>query len=280
LLLKAQRIALSYWDCIKLSFAGNFLNFATPLGSNAGDVFKAYFLTTHTDRKTEAAATIFLDRLVGLATMLLAVSLIMMFSAGVRGLDELRPYVLTMLVVGVGGVLLYRSKTLRRHLVPWGMLQRLSFFDHLRRIDQSARELVSRKGIVVAAVFLSLLLQIVAMTGYFAAAVALGLTAHAGNILDYFVCFYTGSVVQALPGPPQGLGTVELVYRFLLADFGSASQIVSVAVAIRVTVLTAALPGLWVMLTGSYRPRASAAELVGSPAVGAATDPDRTPVVR
>ena len=51
LMLAAQKIRMGYWECLKLSFAGNFLNFATPLGSNAGDVFKAYFTSLHTDHK-------------------------------------------------------------------------------------------------------------------------------------------------------------------------------------------------------------------------------------
>jgi uncharacterized membrane protein YbhN (UPF0104 family) len=85
--------------------------------------------------------------------------------------------------------------------------------------------------------------------------VALGLDAHAGNVLAYYAYFYTGAVIQALPGPPQGLGTVELAYRYFLAPFGSPSQIVCVAFLARIVVLVVALPGLLVTMTGSYRPR-------------------------
>jgi len=254
-LLAAQRIKLTFWDSVKMSFAGNFLNFATPLGSNAGDVFKAYFVTTHTDRKTEAATTIVLDRVVGLGTLIATVALITtLVSAGNR-LAQFRPYVLAILALGVVVLLAYRSPTLREHLVPWRWLERLPAFDQLRRIDNTARTLMGHKVILSASVLVTFVLQVTAIGAYFAIAVALSMDAHVGNVLEYFAYFYTGAVIQSLPGPPQGLGTVELAYRYFFGPFGSPSQILFLAFLVRLVVLAAALPGLLVTLTGSYRPR-------------------------
>lgn len=252
-LLRAQQIHIGYWHCVKFSFAGNFLNFATPLGSNAGDLFKAYFVATHTDRKTEGVTTIVLDRLIGLGTLIASVALITTVSGSSR-LAEFRPFVLGALGAGIVAVLAYRSATLRKVLVPRGWLERLPMFAQLQRIDQTAGALASRRGILVGAVILTLLLQGTAIAAYFTVAIAMGLDAHAGNALEYFAYFYTGAVIQALPGPPQGLGTVELAYSYFLAPFGSPSQIICFAFAARVVVLVCALPGLWVTLTGSYRP--------------------------
>jgi len=254
-LLRAQRIHLAYWECIKLSFAGNFLNFATPLGSNAGDVFKAYFLTTHTDRKTEAATTIFLDRAIGLGTLLACVAVITVFSASDSRLAELRPYILTVLGIGLACVFLYFSKTVRKYVLPRGWLERLPAFGQLQRIDATAHALMGHLGILIMAVACTLVLQVLAIGAYFTVAVALSMDAHAGNVLEYYAYFYTGAVIQALPGPPQGLGTVELAYRYFLAPFGSPSQIVCVAFMARIVVLTVALPGLLVTMAGAYRPR-------------------------
>ncbi len=257
-LLRAQGICLAYWECIKLSFAGNFLNFATPLGSNAGDVFKAYFLTTHTDRKTEAATTIFLDRAIGLGTLLVCVGVITLVSASDSRLAEFRPYILTVLGVGFVCAFLYFSKTIRKHLLPRRLLERLPAFGQLQRIDGTAQALMDCKAILAASIACTLVLQVLAIGAYFTVAVALSMDAHAGNVLEYYAYFYTGAVIQALPGPPQGLGTVELAYLYFLKPFGSPSQIVCVAFMIRLVVLTVALPGLLVTLTGSYRPRRSA----------------------
>ena len=62
-----------------------------------GDVFKAYFVSLHTERKTEAVATVALDRLIGLGTLLAVASIITIFSPSGSRLAELRPYTLGLL---------------------------------------------------------------------------------------------------------------------------------------------------------------------------------------
>lgn len=253
-LLWAQRIVLSYWQCVKLSYAGNFLNFATPLGSNAGDVFKAYFVTTHTRHKTEAATTIVIDRAIGLGTLLVCVALITLVATDDARLATVRPYVLTMLLIGVASALMYLSPPFRRYVTASPWLMRWRFFSYVQRIDQTIRALTGRLWIVAGAVLITVALQVLAIGAYFVVAIALRLQADLGNMLEYFAYFYSGAVVQALPGPPQGLGTVELTYRYFLGAYGSPSQILCLALVARMVVLICAMPGLWVTATGSYRP--------------------------
>ena len=170
-----------------------------------------------------------------------------------------------MVGIGLVCVFAYFSATLRKYLVPRKLLERLPMFEQLQRIDNAAHALISSKRILVAAVGVTLVLQVMAIGAYFTIAIALALDAHTGNALEYYAYFYTGAVIQALPGPPQGLGTVELAYRYFLAPFGSPSQIVCVAFLARVVVLTCALPGLLVTMTGSYRPRQARLEQVQTP---------------
>jgi len=256
-LLAAQDITVGYWECVKLSFAGNFLNFATPFGSHAGDVFKAYFASLHTEHKTEAVTTVILDRFIGLGSLLLVVAAITAFSPSHSRLAVLRPYMFGMIGIGAVVAFAYLSPAVRRRWVNVAWLNRVPMFHQLQRVDKAARTLVSRKGTLVAAILITIGLQAMALAAYFVVAIALALDAHAGNVLEYFAYFYTGTLVQTLPGPPQGLGTVELTYRYFFAAFGSPSQIVCMAFAIRMVALVCALPGLLVTLTGSYRPQAA-----------------------
>jgi len=254
-LLAAQNITVGYWECVKLSFAGNFLNFATPFGSHAGDVFKAYFASLHTEHKTEAVTTVVLDRFIGLGSLLLVAAAITVFSPAQSRLAALRPYMLGIVGIGAVAAFAYFSPVFRRRWGNVAWLSRLPMLQQLKRVDKAARTLVARRGTLFAAVLITIGLQATALTAYFVTAVALALDAHAGNVLEYFAYFYTGVLVQALPGPPQGLGTVELTYRYFFAAFGSPSQIVCMAFAIRMVALVCALPGLLVTLTGSYRPK-------------------------
>lgn len=265
-MVEAQRIALGYWDSLKLSFAGNFLNFVTPLGSNAGDVFKAYFLALHTAQKTEAVTTVFLDRVVGLCTMVLVVACIVTFAPESGPLAAVRMYILLVLGIGVAAMAAYFAPPLRR-MIPSGLLDKLPMADQIRRIDGAARTLIREKKVVLACVLITFLLQVWAIAAYFTVAVAIGMRADWSNIFDYYTCFYTGVVVQSLPGPPQGLGTVEITYRFFFDRFGSPSQIVCLAFGIRMVGLICSLPGVLVTMTGAYRPRdiSSNAELAQVP---------------
>ena len=257
-LLAAQKIHIAYRECVKFSFAGNFLNFATPLGSNAGDVFKAYFVSTHTDRKTEAITTIALDRVIGLGTLIASVALITALVPVDSRLAEFRPYVLTALAVGVAGMIAYLSPYVRDRMFAWRWVQRIPVYDQVRRIDSTARRLFAHRLIMVLAVTVTAALQAMAIAAYFVVAIALGMDAGMGNVLEYYAYFYTGTVIQALPGPPQGLGTVELAYRYFFSSFGGPSQIVCMALVIRGVVFVCALPGLLITATGSYRPRVAA----------------------
>jgi hypothetical protein len=255
LLLRAQNIHLGYSECVRLTFAGNFLNYATPLGSNAGDLFKAYFASLHTPHKTEAVTTVVLDRIIGLGTLLAVVASITAVSPGDSRLSLLRPYMFTLLAIGVVAAAVYFSPIMGRLSLPTKWRERLPVLHHVGRVDQAVRTVALRGGILFTSLLLTVVLQLMALASYFVVAIALAMKADAGNMLEYFAYFYTGALVQALPGPPQGLGTVELAYRFFFAPYGSASQIVCMAFAIRLVGLICALPGLLVTLTGSYKPR-------------------------
>jgi len=253
-MLSAQGIRLRYWECLKLSFAGNFLNFAAPFGSHGGDVFKAYFVSLHTKHKTEAVTTVVLDRILGLSSLVLVVALITTLSPVASRLAEFRPYMLGVLGVLAAGIVLYLTPWVRRYVIPWKLLEKLPMFDQLQRIDRTTRKLAGHVGLVAAAVLLTIALQALAMCAYLCVAVALGLSVALHQALECFAYFYTGVVIQALPGPPQGLGTVELAYRYFFAPFGTPSQIVCMALLIRLVALVAAMPGLLVTMTGSYKP--------------------------
>ncbi len=254
ILLRVQAIAVRYWDALKVSFAGNFLNFATPLGSTAGDVFKAYYLSLYTSRRTEAATLVFLDRAVGLGTLLLVVSLITVLSPTGGRLDVLRPYMIVVMALSALGAWVYFSRW-PFLLRPWRrVLRRLPGADHLRRIDDTAVRMIRCRGIFAKAVLITLVLQVFAALSFFVIAMALGMNATLGNAITYYASFSAGEVIKALPGPPQGLGTMELAYSFMLSPFGGPSQILCAAFGIRLVMLLCSLPGLLVTLRGSYRP--------------------------
>ena len=268
ILLRVQGIDLSFRESVRVTFAGNFLNFTTPLGSNAGDVFKAYFAALHTTRKTEAVTTVVLDRMIGLGTLVVVAAAITAFAPAGSRLVELRPFMLVILGMGILGAALYFSPLARRITLP-SRLRNMAAIQQLARVDQAVRLLARHGWTLVASVLLTMGLQLLALTSYFVAAISLAMTTSLSLVPEFFAYFYAGAIIQALPGPPQGLGTVELAYRHFFAPYGSPSQIICLAFAIRLVALISSLPGLFVALTGSYKPKEFADE---------ATSPSANPV--
>ncbi len=264
-LLGCQRIRLGLWQSVKLSFAGNFLNFAAPLGSTAGDVFKAYYAAMHTSRKTEAATTVFIDRAIGLGTLLLSVTVIAFFTVSTSRLAPLRTYLLVLTSVPVIGVLLYASPWIRRARIVRAVLARAPKLDQLRRIDATAQTLMAHKGTLLLSVAATFALQMLAAANFVCIALALGMNVWGASGLDVYAFFSAGEIVKAIPGPPQGLGTAELAYAYFFSGLGTASQIVSAAIGVRLVNLLCALPGLAVVATGAYRPRPAAGEALERP---------------
>ena len=254
ILLRVQGIDLSFRESVRLTFAGNFLNFTTPLGSNAGDLFKAYFASLHTHRKTEAVTTVVLDRIIGLGTLVFVAATITVLAPPGNRLGELRPYMLVLLIAGVVGAALFFSPLARRVSLPT-RFRDMAAVQQIARVDQAVRVLATHGWTLAASVFLTVALQLLALSSYFVAAIALSMKTPIALIPEYFAYFYVGAIIQALPGPPQGLGTVELAYRHFFAPYGSPSQIICLAFAIRLVSLISSLPGLLVTLTGSYKPK-------------------------
>lgn len=243
-LLAAQRVRMDFLDSIKLAFAGNFMNFAAPLGSTAGDVFKAWYVARRTPRGVEAGTTVFVDRAVGLGTLLLTVAAAALLNTSDERLAALRGHLIvlsTLLIAGVAFILLppvRNSQKLRE------LTSRLPRGAALRKIARTTRELLASPGLLLGAMGVTLVLQLLAAGSFLLLALALGFRVSPAEWVDLYAYFSSGEIVKAIPGPPQGLGTMELAYQYFFRNWAGASQIVSAAFAIRMVNLICSLPGV------------------------------------
>lgn len=254
LVLRTQDIALPYVDAVKLTFAGSFLSFVPfLLGAYGGDVFKAYFVSLHTERKTEAVTSVLLDRALGMGGVLV----IVIAAGAISPADSIvRAFLwptLGLAAAGGAGAFVYLWPPLRRRL-PRSWISGSRWLDQLRRVDATARQLARHPWTVVLCVAIAVLRQLAAFGSYLLVALALGMAIGASDLVEVCAYFAAGVAVGAIPVSPQGLGTVELAYSIFFAEFGTASQILCLAFGVRLVHLLGTLPGLFVVLTGTYRP--------------------------
>jgi len=286
-MLRAQEIHISYWESVKLSFAGNFLNFVA-LGTTGGDVVKAYYITLHTDRKTEAVTTVLLDRVVGLTGLLTMVTVLIwlctrnpqLLAVGGMGAAALLALVIGFALLSSPGL---RGRLGRVQLVarmaaladesPSSVAQGSSRMRSLagwvlrqaRRADHATRRLLRHKRLVLGALLATVVLQFIAVSNFVLICRAVGMDFSPGRVWDYYAITATANIIAAIPVSPQGLGTVEATYKhFLLGSHANLSQVLCLAMGIRLLQLLWALPGIVVAMTGTYRPRRDAVSVAAA----------------
>ncbi len=249
-----QGIRLSVWEAIKLTYAGGFLNFAMP-GATGGDLYKAYCVTRRTHKKTEAVTAVFLDRVIGLGSLVIIGGAMSLLGWALRLNIGWAAKVIGGLLVAVAiGAALFFSHRVRRLIRYDRILGRLPFSHQLRRVDQAAFILRRNKRRVAKALALTVVLQLFAMVSLMFVAAALGMATD--SLIPYFVYLPLSLVIRAIPISIQGIGPMDACCKFFFVDsgLGNASQVQILALAVRLLDLFWALPGILVLLTGRELP--------------------------
>lgn len=257
-MLAIQDVRLSYWNSTKLTFAGNFFNFALP-GTTGGDLIKAYYVTRFTKHKTEAVTTIFLDRVVGLLGLMFVASATFVYAwnrvewdIGYR--NTLASGIgLTWAGLAVGCVFVF-SKRLRNLIRLPQLAANLPAGEQLLRIGRATVAMRQRKSLLLASLGITVALQLLVVISAWVMALALQMK---GSPELYFICVPIGFLISAIPiTPPQGAGVMETAYTYFFARGGlnPASAAVAFALAVRLIQLVWALPGVLVPLLGAHLP--------------------------
>lgn len=258
-MLRMQDVPLSLWSAIKLTYAGNFFNFALP-GSTGGDLIKAYYLTKYTHRRTEAITTVFLDRVIGLIGLVLVAGIVIVMAWDPTEFGRLGKGLALVVALLVAGASIVLSGRLRKVLGLSALVSKLPGSEHLLRIGRTLTKMRDHLGLTIACLLLTVVLQALVMVSVFVFAEALQMR---GDYIHYMIYLPILFLVAALPiAPPQGVGVMEFfAVQFFSTRLGnSVSQAFALALAIRLIQLVWALPGVLVPLLGAHVPRTSELE--------------------
>lgn len=259
-MLAIQEVPLTYFTSVKLSFVGNFFNFALP-GTTGGDLIKAYYLTQYTHRKTEAVTTIFLDRMVGLLGLLVLAGSMILVQWNNPQVGQWSLMLATIVVLlGIGATVVLSSRV-RRGLRLRELAEQLPAGPHLVRVGRAMVAMGRHKVYVAGCLGLTLSLQLCVFISAIVMARALGMD---GGFFHYLMFLPIGFMLASLPiAPPQGFGVMEWAFVEFFTGSGfmnHASQALALALALRITQLVWALPGALVPLLGAHVPRSDELE--------------------
>ena len=269
LLLKVQSIEIGFWPAVRLHFLGLFYNNCLP-GSIGGDLPRAWYVTKHTDKKLEAALSVFVDRVVGLTGMLIMAFGCYWFIPEesreegfnfsfkldlLRRLIEYRWFfiwigaafaiVIALLVSSPKGRILL-SRCFELVCRRGGLI--------LSKVQQSIRIYCNKWLAIAYALLLTFCCQGMHVIAMWLVGREIGLTAPAKY---YFIFFPISWLLGALPISVGGLGIMEGWLKMMFMRVGTMSSKDALALALfqRLLLLFASLPGAVIHLIGAHLPK-------------------------
>ena len=268
LLLRTQSIFIKFWTAVRLHFLGLFYNNFMP-SSVGGDLIRAWYVTRHTDRRFEAALSVFVDRAIGLlSTLTISCFFYIVFlrgrglakTSGSRGglLKSVAEYswIFLWVVLGVAAVFcLFCLHRKGRLMLAKIWLYILTLSTRLSRNLKDSIVIYCRSPLVILAAFgLTVFLQIFIITGFWFLGVNLGIEA---GVKYYYVFFTLTWVLGAVPISIGGAVVVEFSLATLFVKFAGVGQEAAGALALcqRAVWMLTSLPGAAIHLLGAHLPK-------------------------
>ena len=224
LLVRGLHLEFHLQDAFRLGTVGFLLNQIAP-GSVGGDLLKAIFIAKEQPgKRTEAVATVLIDRVVGLYAMLIIASMALSFADSSGDIDgtirTVRTVVWFALATGTVGLFFVLSPLATamgtRRLAEGMPLVGKTL---LRLID--ALEIYrDRRSYLLGAFALALMTHCLLVSAFWAA--SQGLPVEGPTFLQNTCIVPVALVAGALPGMPGGLGVMEGTLAYLYTTIGAA----------------------------------------------------------
>jgi len=268
LLLKVQGIHIGFWSAYRLHLLGVFYNNCLPT-SVGGDLLRAWYVTTHTDKKLEAALSVFVDRVVGLTGMVIMAFCCywfipedgqqrLTFSFNLNLLQRLNEYRWIFVIAGVIAACVLVAFALnargRNLLAVAFRVFRERAKVVLAKVYKAMRIYYRKKLAIVLALVLTFCCQGIFIFGLWLIGRDIGINVH---IKYYFVFFPIAWLLGALPISIGALGIWEGTLKLLFSRvaIGLSEQLSALALSHRIIWLFWSLPGVVIHLIGAHLPK-------------------------
>jgi hypothetical protein len=235
---------------MRLGFLGYLLNFVS-LGSVGGDLFKALFMAREQHgHRTEAVATVIIDRLLGLYCLMLVGTLGVLFVELPASVKPIADGTLICTIIGtVCGLLLMipavTGSAIERRVEGAPLVGGL-----LRRLVCAIRMYRNKYTVLVLSLILGIGVHGLTVLSLFC--IAAGLPGEHPTLAQHFVIVPLGMVTGILPLPLGALGAVENVMNYLYVQVAGSNMGLLVTFGYRaITILVAMIGGCYYL--GSRR---------------------------
>ncbi|MBI5725656.1 MAG: flippase-like domain-containing protein [Planctomycetes bacterium] len=260
LLLRLQRIRISLWEAIRLTFLGQFFNYVVP-GTVGGDLIKAWYVAKHTEKKAAVLVSVFVDRVLGLTELVFmagAMLLVVWLGGLEKNVQNLKTPAITVGVVVclvIFTLVFILSKRFRRIFRLEKIYGRMSFAHHIQAAGDAASLYRKRLPQLLQAIAITIgghviWIGSIALVGY-----SLHLHQFGVAWYSYFLYIPLIYIIGAIPVTPGGVGLIEKLYTVFFAAV-SPSSVLALALLARLVPMFWTLPGAIVAITGPRLPKA------------------------
>jgi glycosyltransferase 2 family protein len=243
LLLRSSGIGISIAQASRLFLVSSFVGSFLPAGVGA-DAARAYGLAQHTTTGSEALASVAVDRLLGILS-LVAMAVVGLIAWGPRGAEDWR-IAASVAVLAAATVSVFWADPLVRALVPvehhGGPLAR-----RLLRATAAVSRYRNHRGALVHVMAWSIVVQLLRVTQAYVLGLGLGLPVP----FAYYLLFMPFALLLLLlPISVSGFGLPQGGIIWLLQPYGiPAETSFAFSTLIVLTGLAGNLPGLWLWLS-------------------------------
>jgi hypothetical protein len=220
LLLRPLDLKAPYSKLLQFYLLGMFFNNFMPTGIG-GDVFRVYYLNKETKKLSRATASVFFDRNLGMAALLLMATVVALVSGTIfRGVYLAPIFILIAASYGLANLALFYRPT-------YNLLHRLLLLLRMKRADERVEHLFEsvnsyrgKWGLIALTMTISLGVQFGCSLVNMLAADSIGLRT-SGGWMNYLVFIPTIGLITMVPVSVNGMGWREFSYIQLFASAGA-----------------------------------------------------------
>ena len=251
LLLRGQKIMISFWKVLSLNMQGLFFTL-TPLGFIGGDLAKAGFISSHAEKglKLKGVFTILIDRILGMIALFTLVGIVGVLSIGfLRSLSggfELVLYavIAACIIAAVSVVILFFHRTLEKIRILSLIINTCDKYSKgaLHNLMKAMDEFKSQYKMLIFCIMISIVLVHLnlALILYL-----IGLGTGTENISFKLsaLAMSIGNTAGTLPLTPSGFGTRDIVIQNILSAGGIKEQAALIPLILSCMILSFNLSG-------------------------------------
>lgn len=242
-MLQAEQLDPGLGEVIRLTWLGVFVSNFLP-GSTGTDVAKIVCICRRSPGKKSAAAmTVLLSRVIGLASLLLVGALALATQWHRPELASCSWLVGGLLLLLAGGALVGFSRRCHRWLRIGALVSRLPLGGRLEHLRTCLLHYRHRPGTLLFCLAISLLIQLWTIGCVCLLGLALGLKVAA---IDYFLFLPVIFVAAAAAPAINGLGVRKGAFQFFFSTVGASSaEALALCILHRIAGLLVSVPGAW-----------------------------------